>query len=269
MGSLVQGGSISFDELASAEAGGPSPRIMASRDSRSATRIGIINWTDIDAALLELFPNPPALPGTYPGVSYLFADGVSEIVAWPDSPPNDQVTCPSGVNLYSKAKITVTYSTLKYDESDLISRSRTYSVEAMPLPEIGLVWQDTAQPIQLSDIQAYKNIPIIEHQITLYRGTTSADSNVRDLAGKVNSSTFEGGDTETLLFLGAEENFTISTAGVKSYTQTFRFKERRIKDGSSVYGWNHAWRHATGEWAKLLTTQGNTLYPTGSFASLY
>lgn len=272
MAILVAGGSIPFNEFATSDQGGPSPTYSADRESRGCTRVGFIAWSSIDAALLELFPNPPALPGVHPTVAYLYADKVTEIRPWPDSPDEGDVTCPSGINNYAYAKLTIQYSTLKYDESDLISRSRTYSVESMPLPDVGLEWAN-GDKVELSDVQAYKNIPIVEHKITLYRSTASSDANIRALGGFVNDGAFEGADSETLLFTGADESFVISTSGVKSYTKTFSFKERRIKDGANVYGWNHAWRADAaggGAWTRLQTEAGDPIYPkTANFGNLF
>lgn len=272
MGLLVAGGSVTCEELATAEQGGPSPIYSADRETRGATRVVIISYANIDAALLELFPNPPALPGVYPTVSYLYADRVTDIRPWPDSPDEGDVTCPSGVNVYSEAKMTIQYSTLKYDPSDLISRSRTYSVESMPLPAVGLQWVGGGK-LELSDIQAYKNIPIIEHKITLFRSSASSDTTIRDLGGFVNDGAFEGAADQTLLFTGADESFKISTNGVKDYTKTFSFKERRIKHAGSVYGWNHAWRQDAaggGAWVGIETENGDPLYPVSpDFGDLF
>jgi hypothetical protein len=272
MGVLVAGGSIAFNELATAEHGGPSPIYSADRESRGCTRVGVIAYADIDAALLELFPDPPAIPGIHPTVAYLFADKVTEIRPWPDSPDVSEVSCPAGVNVYAYAKLTIQYATLKYDEADLLSRSRTYSVESMPLPDVGLRWAG-GDKLELADVQAYKNIPIIEHKITLHRSTGSSDATIRDLGGFVNDGAFEGADDQTLLFTGADESFTISTNGVKSYTKTFTFKERRIKHAGNVYGWNHAWRADApggGAWVLIETENGDPLYPKSTdFGNLF
>lgn len=271
-GLLVAGGSIDFYEFATAAEGGPSPKFSASRERRGATRIGYIDWQEIDAAMLELFPDPPALPGIYPGVSYLFADQVTEISPWPASPLEGEVTCPAGVNQYDKAKLVIQYATLPYDESDLISRSRTYSVQSMPVPENGVFWEDGSR-INIPDLVAFKNIPVIEHKITLYRSDASSDSDVRDLIGLCNDGAFEGAADETLLFNGIDESFTISTSGVKSYTKTFSFTERRVRDGANVYGWNHAWRQNAaggGEWQRLKTKNGDPFIPkTANFGNLF
>jgi hypothetical protein len=230
--------------------------------------VGVIDWVNIDAALLELFPNPPSIPGTYPGVAYLYASK-ADFSPWPESPDEGDVTCPSGVNLYDKAKVTITYATIKYDHSDLMARHRTFSVESMPLPNVNLRWKGDAKKVTLEHLNAYKNIPIVEHRITLFRATASSDAGVRSLAGMVNNASFEGATAETLLFTGCDESYTISTSGVKSYTKTFSFKERRIKQKSSIYGWNHAWRQEENEWQELETKDGDPVFELGNFSTLY
>lgn len=260
----VQGGSIAFAELVGID-GGPSPTISGGRKDRAATRVGTIGWTNIDALLLECFPNPPSLPGTYPGVSYLYCDRV-EIEPWPAIPPQGHISYASGIAVYTYAKVTIHYQTLQYDPSTMLSWKRSYSVEAIELKSVGLKWSDTGNPIKQEDVKAYKSVPIIEHVITRHRANASLGSTFQTEVGKVNSATWNGAAAETLMFTGAEEDLQVGTAGSIEYTRTIHFKERRAQFAGSVYGWNATLRQEADAavFAAFTTAAGEKVFPTSA-----
>lgn len=271
MGILVYGGAIAFDEYSE------SPEITGGRGTRGTSRTGQIAGASIDAALLELFPDPPALPGRHPGVSYLYADSATI------KPLGNGVSCAGGYNIHDLVEITVTYAPLPYDSADLITRKISFSGEFMAMGAGSVWWSDggTARQVQSENIAAGKFIPITEHSVTYHRlpvaTATTIVAAIRANLGKVNASSFNlgGGNgsaaAETLLYTGAEMSFVVSTNGVTSYTIDHRFSEKAIIIGASTYGWNHFYRPErdgsgnTG-WVKLYQDSGFTkpIYETSS-----
>lgn len=263
MGKAVQGGSVTFEDIA-----GKSPAISAGRESRDVTRIGKIAWSSIDALILELFPPAPALPGAYPGVAYLYANTLRVSPFHPD-PSQSEMTC-GDVASYTYALAEITYSRLPYESSDLLTRRYSFSVEALIMPGMGLHWEGDAADkiIEVDDVYAAKQIPLVEHSITLHRVTAvqfaARLAAIRDNIGHVNDGEFEGAADNTLLFCGAEAQFTLSTDGSMTWTLDYRFQERRITDGNNIRGWQHIWNPKTKKWARPQDADGNFLYPESS-----
>lgn len=268
MSVIVQGGSVSFSDWVGEPS--KSPTIQATRDSRSATRVGVIAYSDIDAALLECFPAPPALPGAYPGVSYLYVDSVS-IEPWPDQPAWFSCTT---VPTYVYAQLTINYSPLSYDASDLLSRKTTYRTEAMLIPANSMKWGD-GTAIQQEDLQAAKLIPMIDHAITYHRvapaNESAIDAAVRSNMGHINNGTFEGATGGTLLFAGADKTWTIDSTGAQTFSYEMHFIERKITwNGTPDYGWNNFWRNSDKSWQTLLDDNNQLVYPASSnFSDLF
>jgi len=258
MSIAVQGGAITVTDFVG-EGGGPSPNIMATREAREAVRVVRCDWSDIDALLLEMFPAPPALPGQYPGVSYLYVDD-AEIVPWPDIPSQSDISCVGNIPVYDLAKVTIKYAPLKYDASDLITRQSTYRVEAMLLPANALKWEGGAD-VQQEDLQAGKMIPFTEHVFTYHRvppaKEAAIDAAIRDNQGMVNAATFEGAAAETLLFSGAEKTWTIDSSGNQTFTFTYHFMEKVTKQGEYSVGWNHFYRNSDSKWLRLIDKNTN------------
>jgi hypothetical protein len=274
---LVQGGSVSFEELAGSPKIDASIEIVAnqaSRGHRGATRRGRVAWANIDAAIAECFPAAPALPGAYPGVAYLYAKGM-KIEPWSGDGGGDPVvvSCAS-TNVYSYADITVSYETLPYDTSTLISRRYSFSHEFISLPGTTLFWfgTDPIETVQHEDVRQTKSVSIIEHSITWHRVDTIPWTTIRANVGKVNdggtalnANYFPAGiATESLLFLGAEISETYDSAGNVVRTLEYRFQERSIKVDGDVYGWNHLYNPAKGIWGIPLSPTGARLYKTST-----
>lgn len=263
MGVAVAGGVVPFDELAG------SPKFSLGRESRDATRVGKVAWANIDLLALECFPVAPALPGVYPGITFLYADAVEIEPFHPD--PGLEMVCTGNTASYDFARVTIKYSRLPYESSTLITRRYSMTGEFMTLPSGLLRWEDQAvgKHINEEDVTAAKIIPSIEHSITWNRVLNSAipwDA-IKANIGKVNdgdldNAYFPSVTDETLLYLGAELNFTFSTDGSQVWTLEHRFQERRVKSGADVFGWNHFWRPSDSLWKKLLNKDDNNpVYP--------
>lgn len=278
---LVQGGSVSFEELAGSPEIDASIEIVAnqaSRGHRGATRRGRVAWANIDAAIAECFPAAPALPGAYPGVAYLYAKGM-KIKPWAgDGGGEPVVVSCSSANVYTYAEITVSYETLPYDTSTLISRKYSFSHEFITIAGTSLTWEISGDPCKHEEIRETKSASIIEHAITWHRVDAIPWTAIRANAGKVNdggtalnANYFPAGiAAESLLFLGAEVSYTHDAAGNNVWTLEYRFQERSIKIGADVLGWNHTFNKADGTWDILINDSGDRMYkPSTTFNDLF
>lgn len=271
MGYAVTGATIPFDDIVGV--GGPAgPEIHSGRESRGATRTGIIAWANINTFLAELFPAPPALPGTFPGITYLYANDVT-IKPWPPSPAQSAINCTGSFPTYTYAIATVSYDTIKYDSSDLIERRTAFSTEVMLVPSNAIEWSDKpGEGVQQEDLAAAKQIPLRDISFTFHRvppaSITTMRASIDAAIGHVNSATYKGFAAETLLYKGGEESFRIDSGGMVVYTINHGFQARMVKDqGGTVRGWNYFFRNADSAWKKLVYTGTSTgLYPTASAA---
>jgi hypothetical protein len=275
VGKAIQGGTINVYDLPG------SPKIRAGRDTRESDRRVTFDWASIDALISELFPVAPALPGAYPGVSYLYADTATFGTNSPDPMPS----CGGSVATYSGSEsgmAEIQYRTLSYDgedadPSDLLSRRYSIGGEFMSLPSNQVRWEYQApgETVQQEDISAGQVIPTIEHVISFHRLTSIPFAAIRANVGHLNDGVFEGAEDGCLMYLGAEIGFKLSTDGSISWTLEHRFSERAIDIANTTgaplpqtyYGWNY-FRGPKGWW-RLLDEDSSELYPSSAtFADL-
>lgn len=269
MGVAVAGGIVPFDELAG------SPTFSLTRESREANRVGKIAWANNDALALECFPSAPSLPGLYPGIAYLYVNSL-EIAPFHPEPGWEQI-CGGNTAHYEFALATIKYSKLPYESSTLITRRYSFGGEFLTIPAGTLKWEDTGKKVDEEEISAAKTICMIEHSITWHRVLEASIpwSAIKANIGKVNDGTlnnayFPSVADESLLYLGAEMNFTFSTDGSQVWTLEHRFQERQVKVGGNTYGWNHFLRPRDSAWKRLLDESGDPVYPkSGTFTSLF
>lgn len=249
------GGQQQYEEIDNDEVYG----IALSRSGRRDTRHFYVSNSNLPAFLVEMFPGGGALPGRHPTVSYLWVDDV-EIRGY-----GKAAGVSSGVAYWDRWQASVTYSPLPIEEEEqqqgetFITRRKTFGGEYMTLPGAHLKWDDDTR-IKEDEVVAAKLIPIIEHVITLHRVQSINDSLIRTCIGNVNNTTFEGASAETMLFMGADTNYTIATDGTQQHTVELRWQEKRIKVGASTYGWNHFFRPGTGAWEKIKNDAGDYIY---------
>lgn len=266
--------SVTFDELAG------SPRYSGGRDSLSATRMGLIDWGDIDAFYLELFPaavssNKPSLPALLLGSSVLYADSVE---FEPQIGENDVPECLGDVATYTKAKVTIQYKTIPYSQGagaddQIITRRYSKTGEFMTLPSNGVKWDGDAAAVLDPDIVAGKVVPMEEIIVTLHRVTpayfTSLKATIDDLIGCVNNATFEGRAAESVLLLGGDFTQTVSADGSVTHQCEIKFGVRSIKEGANKRGWNYFFDPITGTYRRLKTKDGKDIYEQKTFTTLY
>lgn len=264
---VVEGGLVPFEEYPK-----NSPEIKLTREARTVSRRGLIAWANIDALALECYPAPPLVYGRHPTIPYLYVDSVDIRPLHPEA-SIDSFSVSGGVLSHEYAEIEVTYKRLDFDQddngaggTDLLTRKWSFGGEFMTIPSHSLEWEDQpGQPVQQEEISAGKIIPTIEHSITQHRVTSINWTAIRVCIGRVNLDEYEGADEQTLLFSGAEITFQFTNDGTKTYTKDLRFQERRVLQGSDVFGWNHFLR-SDGDWKKLKDKKGNLLYPPATTA---
>lgn len=254
MGIAVQGGAVTFDDI-----NGVSPKITGTRDSREARREGHFAWASGDALILECVPAAPSLPGLYPGSSILY---VKSIVIEPVAEEGN-FTC-GNVAVYSRGKAVIEYGKLDYDSATLVTRKWGFSGEFMTLPANSMRW-DNGDAVENEEISAAKNIRMTEHSMTRHRATTIPWTTIRNCIGKVNSAIlndaiFDNVAAESLLYLGASIDWTLSTNGSVEWTLEHRFQERLVENNGVRYGWNHFWRPDKKRWEKLKDDNGRYTY---------
>ena len=202
----------------------------------------------------------------------------------PDGPQRQVLTSlTEGLNSYdgSFAKAIVKYETVneldrpdgpENEEGTQISYRMRFSGEYQPIGPGGWSWSDTSVALP-ADQPLARWIPMTEHYLTWYKVVDPPWAVIHAQQGTVNGAEFLGCPAGTLLFEGADAN--------KLYAGDFRsgpspfcweikylFRERSVKHGGNVYGWNHFYREDPAGWVEI----GNgsaTMYDAGDFNALF
>ena len=136
-----------------------------------------------------------------------------------------------------------------------------YGVETQELLPGGWTWDDLPTVPAPADLAPARAIPFTDHHLTWDQVLFPPWDAIRTLQGKVNSTVFLGCPPETMLFLGAEANKLYRSglgAGASEFCWQIHyvFRERAIKQGGQVLGWNHLWRPDPPGWAVLTNGAG-------------
>ncbi len=142
------------------------------------------------------------------------------------------------------------------------------------IPASGWRWPDTNQPIP-QDMVLSKRIPVTTHHITWSNVVSPPWNAITAMQGTVNSATFQGCLPGTLLFEGAEANKLFRKGGgleegpsAYVWALNYAFREKAIKFGGSVYGWNDVYNEVIGQWQNVLQNVA-TLYDSSDFNRLF
>jgi hypothetical protein len=280
--------SLAFKELA----GSPQERFRA--DGMTAQRRIVVAWEDRHAMVAQLLGEGYALGGapqtSYPGRPGLMAMDV-RLEAWPASPDCqaafDDVA--AQLNSYSGkfALLTIDYELpdVAGTRGDLPPPQPgtylTYRMELggeyMTLSGQTMHWQsDGSLPVPPDAVPTLR-APIAEHHLTWHRVAAPPWTAIRHCAGTINQSAFVGAAPETMLFDGATA--VKQFLGVNELQQpqfgwkiTYVFREKTIKTGYGVFGWNHRYRCVPRDapgWDRLADVNGQCLYQTSDFAPLF
>ncbi len=272
-----------FKELAG------SPREQYTSEGFLAIRTFLIAWEDRDAFAVEVLGTVSEYgSGTsvhYPGKPSVLAVRLRFEPFDPDAPdvqPLGDLTV--GLNSYSGsfAKATVDYRTLVERDRDdgppneigtYLSYRMGFRSDSVLVTTEGWEWDDDPNAPLPSGLRMSKDAPVTEHRLTWHQVIQPPWSVIHATQGKVNGSEFLGCPAETLLFEGAEAGKLFRAGSDEIATQfawqiDYIFRERSIKHGGNVYGWNHIYRPDPAGWARL--TNGTAyLYDTADFNSLF
>ena len=267
---------------------GGSPVEQYGLDGFSARPEFLIAWEDRDAFAVEVMgraaQHGASVSVHYPGKESVFAVKLRYEPFDPDNPdsqPLGELT--EGPNSYSGsfAKAIVDYRTISPRDRDdgpenergthLTYRMR-YAAEYQPLPARGWTWSDTSAPAP-DDLNLVKLIPTTEHHLIWHQVVSPPWPRIHTLQGKVNAGEFLGCPEATLLFEGAEAN-KLFRAGLETGPSEFcwqihyLFRERSVKQGGQVYGWNHSYREKPPGWVAL-SNGTDRLYDLADLSTLF
>jgi len=279
---------IAFQELAG------SPHETFTPDGLRAERRLVVAWEDRHALVAQLlgegYEFGGGQPAAYPERSGVVAVQVA-VEPWPAAPdeqgPFSDVT--TDLNRYQGkfAQLTVVYELLDavLARGDLpapvqgtfLTYRMEFGGEYVRVPGHGLRWEsDAALPVPPEAVPTLR-VPVVEHLVTWHRVPAPPWAAIRALTGTVNATAFLGAAAETVLFDGATAVKQFLGISAQQQPQfgwrlTYVFRERAIKAGGGVCGWNHRYRSLPAGnpgWDKLTDAAGQTLYPLADFAPLF
>ena len=275
--------SVSFKEL------GGSPIEKYNLEGFSARRQFLIAWEDRDAFAAEVMGRASQHGAStwvhYPGKTSVFAVRLRYEPFDPDNPDSKSLAeLTDGLNSYSNsfAKAVVDYKTVNPRDRDdgpqnEIGTHLTYRMlfasEYQPIPARGWTFSDDSSIPAPDDLNLAKLIPVTENHLTWHQVINPPWQQIHSLQGKVNAGEFLGCPEATLLFEGAEAN-KLFRAGFEAGPSEFcwqihyAFRERSVKHGGQVYGWNHFYREKPPGWVEL-TNGTDRLYDLADFSSLF
>ncbi|MBN1910117.1 MAG: hypothetical protein JW818_10285 [Pirellulales bacterium] len=274
--------SIPFREL------GGSPCEWYDAAGFHARREFLVAWADRDAFALYVLGEAAEFGGStqvnYPGKAHVFAVKLRYEPADPDQPDVKELTeIDQELNSYadSWAKAIVEYRTVNpRDREDgpenepgtyLTYRMR-YLGAFQPVGPGGWMWSDTYGAVP-STQELAKWIPMTEHLLTWHQVVNPPWQTISELQGTLNDAEFLGCAAGTLLFEGADAN-KLYRAGLDEGPSPFcweiayLFRERAIKSGGSVFGWNHAYRENPAGWVTVTNGSAN-LHDSADFSPLF
>jgi hypothetical protein len=262
---------VPFKEL------GGSPQEEYSLQGFRAQRQFLIAWQDRDAFAAEVL-NVVTEYGAatwinYPGKPTAFAMRVRYEPFDHENPDYQALRgLTEGLNSYTNsfAKATVEYQTVNPQDlaggpaaepGTRLMYRMLYSVKTETLLPGGWEWADLPTAVVPANLAPAKEIPVTEHHLTWDLVISPPWDAIRGLQGKLNSAVFLGSPAGTMLFLGAEANKLYRSelgAGATEFCWQIHyvFRERAIKQGGQVLGWNYFWRPDPPGWAMLTNGAG-------------
>lgn len=274
---------VAFRELS----GSPTEKYTA--DGFTAEREFLIAWEDRDAFAAEVLGQAAEYGGStwinYPGKTAVFAYHLEYAPLDPDSV--DQQTLASltdGLNSYSSsfAKALVKYKTVsshdredepEVDPSTHLSYRMAYALDTSEIPAEGWRWADQPATVLPDALRLVRTVPITEHHLTWKQVVGPPWEAIHELQGTLNSAEFLSCPRGTVLFAGVEASKLYRSEADASYPEFcweihYVFRERSIKCGGRVFGWNAVYRADPAGWGEL-TNGGQGLYDFADFAALF
>ncbi len=274
---------VHFKELAG------SPIEQYTLEGFRARREFLIDWQDRDAFAAEVLGSATPFGGGgsihYPGKPSVYAVKLRFEPFDPDAPEIQSLDNLSvGLNSYgdSLAKAVVEYRTIvDRDREDgpanqvgtHLTYRMAFSSESVPLASDGWVWEDQPAVALPGGMELARAIPMTEHRLIWRQVVNPPWGVIHAMQGRVNAGEFLGCPAETVLFEGAEAN-KLFRAGLEEGPSQFAwqiayvFRERSVKHGGAVYGWNHVYRGDPPGWVRPTNGAGH-LYDTADFSELF
>ena len=270
---------------------GGSPKEQYDIEGFSAERVFLVPWEDREQFAATVLGTAsqanPIPPLTYPGHDGTIAVRLKMEPLDPAaiefrSAQNWATDLPHYSGSYLKS--TVYYESINEDDRDDLPETPpgswlTYRMEIgmgeVMLPLSDWKWSDRPDIVLPNDYSGVKQIPYTEHHLTWNQVIGPPWSAVSQMQGKINQTAFIGCVPGTLLFVGAAGNKlyrkgdTVSD-NPSSFTWQIRyvFREKSIKSGGSVFGWNHFYRQSPPGWVELVEGT-NKFYDSGDFNDLF
>lgn len=254
-----------------------------------ATRTFLVAWEDRNAFAAEVMGTAIEFGGVgsvhYPGRPEVHAVRLRFEPFDPDAPDVQTLEdLTIGLNSYSGsfAKAIVDYQTLiDRDRSDgpdnqpgtYLSYRMVFHTDPLSLTTESWEWDDQPTATLPADLELIKAVPLAEHRLTWHQVINPPWAMIHATQGKINEEEFLGCPPETLLFEGAEATKLFRAGLADDFADVawqidYVFRERSIKHGGNVFGWNHIYRGDPAGWARL-TNGSDYLYDTADFAPLF
>ncbi len=254
----------------------------------AARRELLVAWEDREAFAAEVLgiasEHGGSPPVAYPGKPAVRAVSLRYEALDPDSPDcKDLADLGADLNSYSSsfARARVEYRTVVSQRGDgpkvpagtyLTYRMR-FSAEYVPLPARAWHWEDDPAILVPDDLNLAMTVPVTEHQVTWHQVVNPPWQAIRDLQGRVNAGEFLGAAPGTVLLEGADADKHFQTGFDAENPELFWriryvFRERAIKFGSEVFGWNAQFREKPAGWVDLVQN-GRHIYEPGDFGPLF
>ncbi len=254
----------------------------------TAQREFLIAWEDRDRFAAEVLGQAAQYGGTW-GIGYPGKSAVRAVLIRfePFDPERidqkDLAHLARDLNSYSNsfAKARVEYRTIggprsedpKVPEGTYLTYRMRFSAEYVPLVARGWQWADNPGIPVPDDLQITLSVPIAEHHITWHQVVNPPWQAIRTLQGKVNGGVFLGAAPGTLLLEGADADKEFQTGFDAQHPELFWrihyvFRERAVKFGGRVYGWNYHFREKPAGWVELVQN-GRPLYESADFSPLF
>lgn len=142
------------------------------------------------------------------------------------------------------------------------------------IPATGWTWSGTSILLP-EDTPLIKRIPITTHYVTWGKVLNPPWETISAYQGTLNNAPFLGCATGTLLFEGVEANKLYRKGvgldeGPSNYVWALKYtlREKAVKFGGNVYGWNDVYRSNSGTWS-CVKFDTKTLYDYCDFNALF
>lgn len=276
---------IAFKELAG------SPVETYGPEGFHAERVLLCAWDDREQVVEQLLGDGYEFGGRtraqYPDKPDILAMRVRCEPFTDDVTPQVLSSLTEGLNRYdSFARVTVNYELLvpsdREDEPPIelgtfLTYRQDFDTEQITLSGDSFTWED--QPSQSVPAAAVPTIrvPVVQHHLTWHRVVRPPWEAIRNGIGTLNNDTFMGAAAETVIFDGATaEREFLRIDGFANAELAWRlsyvFRERAIKTGGSIVGWNHTYRSLPVDnpgWDRLVDGNGSRPYGASDFEQLF